>query len=353
MTPRDEARAGGDEAGAAKGRWPCEEARWGVRLVTLADGPERGVRLLEMRSGGGIDLEVVVDRGFDLGRLALDGVTLSWHSPTGLRAPWLFDPFDDRGQGFHRGFSGLLVTCGHDHIRQPETDPDGTHYPLHGHGTFEPAHLLAYGCEDDVLVARGEVVQAVSLGSAIRRRRRVTVPLRGTTLRIEDTVENLGWSAVPIALLYHVNLGYPLAAEGAILSAPGSCPAWSDPPHEPFAPWREGSDHRGIALSAHHVPAEAEAWIAAPDVALRLAWDGSAMPCLQLLRLQGRGLNGIALEPCTTHHRTRREARSADALTFLAPGEARSFRLTMTLLRGRGWAPGHSSSLASEESPCA
>jgi hypothetical protein len=40
----------------------------GVRLVTLGDGPERGVRVLEFRTGTGFAFDVVVDRAFDVGR---------------------------------------------------------------------------------------------------------------------------------------------------------------------------------------------------------------------------------------------------------------------------------------------
>lgn len=310
-----------------------------MRLVTLGDGAERGVRLLEVRSGGGLEVEIVVDRGFDLGRLALDGVTMSWHSPTGLRAPWLFDAFDDDGQGFLRGFSGLLATCGHDHIRQPETDPDGRRHPLHGRGANEPARLLACGREGDVLVAVGEVVQATALGPAIRRRRRVSVPVGGTGLEIEDVVENVGWGPVPLAMLYHVNLAGPLAGDRARIEAPGARLAWTDAPHDPFGPWvPEGEPRR--SLSGHHVPDQACARIAAHGVSLELSWDGRAMPCLQLLRHEGEGPNWIALEPCTTHHRTRRAAIEAGAQRHLAPGDAETFRMALSLSRGAPWLAG-------------
>ena len=36
--------------------------------VTLGDGVERGVRVLEFRTGTGFEFDVVVDRAFDIGR---------------------------------------------------------------------------------------------------------------------------------------------------------------------------------------------------------------------------------------------------------------------------------------------
>ena len=40
----------------------------GVRLLTSDNGPSRGVRLLEFRTGTGFGFEIGVDRGFDVGR---------------------------------------------------------------------------------------------------------------------------------------------------------------------------------------------------------------------------------------------------------------------------------------------
>ena len=56
----------------------------GVRLVTLGDGVERGVRLLEFRTGTGFEFDVVVDRGFDIGRCEHSGRALSWLSAAGF-----------------------------------------------------------------------------------------------------------------------------------------------------------------------------------------------------------------------------------------------------------------------------
>ena len=40
----------------------------GVRLVTLDDGVERGVRVLEFRTCSGFAFDVLVDRAMDIGR---------------------------------------------------------------------------------------------------------------------------------------------------------------------------------------------------------------------------------------------------------------------------------------------
>ncbi len=59
----------------------------GVRLVTLGDGAERGVRALEFRTGTGFSFDVIVDRAFDVGRCEVGGRPLSWLSGVGFPGP--------------------------------------------------------------------------------------------------------------------------------------------------------------------------------------------------------------------------------------------------------------------------
>ncbi|MEX2430400.1 MAG: DUF4432 family protein, partial [Dehalococcoidia bacterium] len=206
--------------------------------------------MIEFRSGGGLDVEVVVDRGFDIGRLAYKGETLSWHAPHGLRGPWLTDATSDRGQGFLRAASGFLVTCGFDHIRQPESDAlddaplhpsREVDYPLHGHGSGQPARLIGYGLDEtaDVpcLWAEGEVIQSMTFLGALRLTRRITIPLGGAGLSISDRVANIGPFASTHMLLYHFNLGHPLIDEGSTIQLSDAQETWRGSEHDPLAPF--------------------------------------------------------------------------------------------------------------------
>ena len=61
----------------------------GVRLMTLGDGVERGVRMLEFRTGSGLRFTVLVDRAMDIAECEFNGKAIGWHSPTGFRHPGL------------------------------------------------------------------------------------------------------------------------------------------------------------------------------------------------------------------------------------------------------------------------
>ncbi|WP_417522648.1 aldose 1-epimerase family protein [Marinovum sp.] len=326
------------------------DAYAGTRLVTLEDGPGRGLRVIEMRSGGGLEAEIVVDRSFDIGRLAQDGETLSWHTPNGDRHPALIDAQGDGGQGYLRGLNGFLSTCGFDHIRQPEQAPPydlplypgrEIAYPLHGHGAQQPARLIGHGLsetdETPMLWCEGEVIQSMTFGGALRLRRRIEMPLGGKDLRIRDRVDNIGPHPAPSMMLYHFNLGFPLVdAESVIDPGPGAA-LWHSTPHDPRSPFGPPADSYQSEISVHRpeAPGPAKCRLINPDrgLALTISFDTRTLPCLQLLRLRGAGYYMVGIEPCTTVHRSRAAAQEAGELPVLAPGEARDFAVDISLVR--------------------
>ena len=147
----------------------------GVRLVIIADGAGRGTRLLEFRSGAGLEFEIIVDRAFDIGHASIAGRPLAWVSQVGIEGPWLREPV---ALGWLRNFGGgLLATGGLDHLGSPATsddaDPDSpakvtNDYPLHGRLSGEPATLVGYGANWDAtgctLWAEGLIRQASVFG---------------------------------------------------------------------------------------------------------------------------------------------------------------------------------------------
>ena len=318
----------------------------GIRLVTLGEGTERGVRILEVRSGGGLDFEIAIDRGFDIGRLAINGTTISWHSPNGMRAPWLSDAASDRRQGYLRQASGFLATCGFDHIRQPETDrlddaplhPYGeVDYPLHGGGTAQPARLIGHGIDEAAqephIWAEGEVIQAMTFLGALRLRRRITVPLGGTSFRIQDRVDNVGPFTSTHMILYHFNVGYPLIDEGSTIDPGRAEQTWLGSKHNPLAPFGPPSPEHSAELAIFSMgEAPAACRIAnSRGLTLEIGFDPSELPFLQLLRMGGNGLYGAGIEPCSTGTRSRKEARQSGQMILLEPGQARTYHLDVSL----------------------
>src|SRR5438445_11736019 len=84
----------------------------GVRLMTLGDGVERGIRMLEFRTGSGLRFTALVDRALDIADRDFTGQAIRWHSPRGFRHPGLPDSAGAGGRAWARSLLGLLVPCG-------------------------------------------------------------------------------------------------------------------------------------------------------------------------------------------------------------------------------------------------
>jgi len=324
----------------------------GVQLVEAADGAERGVRLLRFATGAGFDFEVLVDRGFDIGRAWLGGRPLAWWSPVGLTGPWYHEP---AGIGWFRGFAGGLVsTCGLDQVQLGGTD-DATvfNYPhratetygLHGRYTGLPARLAGYGAtwsgNECVLWAEAEVLQAAVFGEQLLLNRRIEADLGGTSVRIADTVTNVGATACPHMLLYHCNVGFPVVDDGAEIAYPapaGICVSEASSPDyrqladpEP-AFVEECYEHDMVPDAAGYVTAAVLNPAAGLGVYQRYRKD--QLPHHVTWRQLGSGTYVVAMEPGTNRDAGRFDARERGELIHLGPGEQRHYELELGALTG-------------------
>lgn len=295
----------------------------GVRRIVLDDGPERGVRALAFSTGGGLEFWALADRSLDIGPLWHRGIPVAWQSPTGFRSPALHDPEGDGGRGFNRSFSGLIATCGLDHVRQPA---DG--HPLHGRLPFTPVRILAYGedweRDEPILFCEGEVVQARYGGEALRLRRRIEAPVGGCEIRIADRVENIGAAPSPQAILYHVNLGFPAIGpgtqvdlDGRTLLGPIRLP---DPDDLPAAVSHDAGAHERATCRVLTPGRDGGGFT------VSLSFDTATLPHLQVWRDLRPNVGVLAVEPCTS-------ARKADGRSgpeaVLAPSESRCYSLVL------------------------
>lgn len=205
----------------------------GVRLMTLSDGIERGIRMLQFRTGSGLCFTVLVDRAMDLAECDHSGRSVGWHSPSGFRHPGLHDYEGEGGLGWFRSMSGLNITCGLDHILFMHDDPAGHyHYgprkqvsaSLHGRVGTIPAKLTGYGERWDgdccTFWAEGIVCQSTVFGEDLHLIRRIEADLGGDEIRLTDRVVNHGFYRTPHMFCYHINVGHPVVAEGARYVAP-------------------------------------------------------------------------------------------------------------------------------------
>jgi hypothetical protein len=324
----------------------------GVELTQGGDGAERGVRMLRFTAGSGFEFEVLVDRGFDVGRAWYGGRPLAWWSPVGLIGPWYHDA---SGLEWFRGFPGGLVsTCGLDHTLLGGSDEAGVYdfphrrtetYGLHGRYTGLPARLLGYGVDwsgdEAVLWAEGEVRQVAVFGEQLVLRRRVEVDLGGTSVRIADTVTNIGPTDCPHMMLYHCNIGFPVVDGGAELAypaGPGVCVSEASSPsyavlEEPRRPYVE-------QCYEHDMRTDAGGWVSAAvlnrpaGLGVYQRYRKDVLPHHITWRQLGHGTYVLAMEPSTNRDAGRFDARERGELRHLAPGESIGYDLELGVLAG-------------------
>lgn len=325
----------------------------GVRLVTLADGPERGVRVLEFRTGTGFAFDVIVDRALDIGRCEMGGRSLGWLSPVGFAGPWFDEP---EGLGFLRNWGGgLLTTAGLDHaLFMAEDTAEHYHYPpkemeshgLHGRVSNLPARLVGYGERWDgdecVLWAEGEVRQAAVFGENLVLHRRVEARVGESRFKIHDEVENVGFDPTPHMYLYHVNVGWPVVDDGAELLAPASSVSpRGDYPAEGYEKFHGPEKGYVERVFEHDLAAEEDGTVPVGVVnrgaglGLYQLYRKDQLPHHFIWRMLGEGAYVVGIEPSTNRTAGRLDARERGELIQLSPGERRLYDLELGALDGR------------------
>ncbi len=333
----------------------------GVRLMELADGTERGIRLLEFRTGSGLRFTVPVDRAMDLAEVDWRGASLGWHGPSGLRNPALHEPEGEGGFGWARSFTGFLVTCGLDHILGPE-EVDASHYGypgirtlrhgLHGRVANIPARLTGYGETWDgdrcIPWAEGSIRHATTFGENLVLTRRIDADLGGHEIRLTDRVVNQGFQPTPHMFFYHVNLGAPLLADGARYVAPIADVVWAAHAGR-YRDQRTGyalvpapQDRFAEQVWQHETAADARGEVPVAllndrlGLGLQVTTRKDQLPCLYQWQHFQAGAYALGIEPSTHHVLGNNAARERGEMIWLAAGEERRYDARFTVLDGAG-----------------
>lgn len=287
---------------------------FGVEAAEYTDGPARGMRFLEVRSGGGLRFILHPDRALDIGLAEFEGVPLAWRSAVGPIRPGLAGG-DDR-TAFQRNFGGgLLMTCGLRHFGPPLTTEE-EQFPPHGRIHGLPAENVRWGTEwtgdDAVLWVGGTMREVRTGGEYVELQRRYEVPVGGAEVRLTDTVVNRGYRPEPLAVLYHINLGFPLIGRDVTVLVGQEMLTLPDKPATVQRPTPGGG---AVAVRSPVFP-----WGA------RLAFTH---PSVYVWRQPDPGMNVLAIEPATHGEM----GRPQPGEPWLQPGEYARSELALSISR--------------------
>ena len=325
-------------------RWTAEELSErvgrmdqaaGVRAFAFEDGPARGMRGLDVWTGSGLTFTVLPDRGMDIGAAHFAGRSLAWESSTGPVSPERYEP---QGLGWLRSFyGGLLTTCGLRHVGAPEEDA-GEVWGLHGRVSHLSAQDVSVqrGWEGDAyrIRLRGRLVEAEVFKPTLELDRTIETHLGSREVRIADRVTNTGFAKSTAMLLYHVNLGWPLLAEGSrlLVSADSVEPrnaraAAGTQEYAEMRPPTAGFEEQ-VYLMDPRADARGQCCAALVNrdldggLAVSLSWPKATMPCLTQWKMMGRGTYVLGIEPCNAPLWPRERLRREGRMPELEPGEA-------------------------------
>ncbi len=301
-----------------------------------------GMRLIEAYNASGITYTVLPDRGLDIWSATYNGLPLTWLAlgspyPPEKTVPWL------------RQFNGgLLVTCGLTHAGPPEKEPitDGGR-DLHGLYSKIPAVGVAVGgaWQADgryVLELSGAVSETRLFGEQLRLERTYRLTLGEPVIEWSDRVTNAGDLPMPLMVLYHINLGYPLIRQGTVFhsayEAVYSRDAEARKGYERWPHYEAPTPRYAEQVYWHHVKADDRgqsiAALLNDDFGLQFEWDTRQLPYLTQWKNYRQGIYVCGVEPGNCLPEGQVAARDKGRLVMIAPGEVQEFACKLTVLDG-------------------
>ncbi len=188
----------------------------------LREGLSRHVERISILHGEN-RIAILPTRGMGIEDVTIDGIRFGWDSPVaGPVHPSAVNLHDASGLGWLDGFTELLVRCGLGNNGGPQFDDrDRLQWPLHGRIANAPANDVEFHLREDGSLAVAATVTETRFHFWKWRMDTVTTCSPGLKeIAIADTVTNVGGTTDAFQMLYHFNLGPPLAGPGAMIHLP-------------------------------------------------------------------------------------------------------------------------------------
>ncbi len=307
---------------------------YGVEEVRLVGGKGDGMRLLQVHNAAGLEFTVSADRCADISRLVYKGINMCYVSPCGYVAPAYYDGV---GNGFLKSFTaGFLTTCGLTAVGSSCVD-QGEHLPLHGTIGNTPCERIWWTEDENYLYIHAEVDDSRIFADKLHLSRVICCGKWENSFTITDTVENRGDTVSALMLLYHINIGYPLLSEKAVLDIPSvdvkprdaraaeDLDTWNQI-LQPTAQFTEQCYY-------HTFEGEGRASIYNPQIrkGLTISFDPKVLDHFTQWKMMGVRDYVMGLEPGNCTPDGRDVLRQQGRLKFLQPGESKTYTVKIDL----------------------
>jgi hypothetical protein len=317
----------------------------GFQRMELLEGKGKGNEIIQVRNGSGLQFQINVSRGFDIGLCEFYGIPISWISHTGPVSPYYYDK---EGTEWNRSFEGgLLATCGLTYMGKPGWDL-GKPLGQHGRISSTPAELLQtegrWMEERYELIFRAKIRESKALEENIVSERTIATSLGDNRIFITDRITNESFAPVEHMVMYHYNFGYPVIGSDCRIEIPQSKKRWiigegpiegSDRYSEPIADASptvmlheelqsddEDMIHVSIANNVVHNNKHKRLFV-------KLSYPKASCSYLTQWKYPAKGTYVMGIEPCNSTTEGRSIHRERGTLPFLQPGETKQYSFSL------------------------
>lgn len=309
---------------------------FGVEEHRLVGGKGDSMRLFQVKNGKGLEFTVSADRCADISRLSFKGENFGYFSPVGYVAP---SYYDKEGLGFLKSFTaGFLTTCGLRTVGVPCVD-EGEQLPLHGTISNTPASHVSYSIDDKNIVIKAQMEDTVIFDAKLLLSREIVCSLQKNTIIINDTIKNIGSKASPLMMLYHINLGYPLLDESAILNIPSSkvIPR-NEHSQKDIDKWSKMQKPEANFIEQcyyHKFEKDGRAGLFNPtlDKGVVISFDAAKLDYLIEWKMMGEKDYVLGIEPANCHADGRDVMRKSGELKFIEPSHEISYQVKIDIVQ--------------------
>ncbi|MBQ4527892.1 MAG: aldose 1-epimerase family protein [Clostridia bacterium] len=307
-----------------------EKQLYGVDEMILCTGKGKGMKILQVRNGSGLEFNISADRCGDISKLSFKGDNYCYFSPVGYVAP---DYYEKEGINFLKSFTaGFITTCGLTNVGNPCED-EGETFGLHGSISNTPCDNICHYIENGEIHIKATIRDARMFSHHFVLEREYIVPLFKNELYMTDTVKNIGSIEAPVQVLYHCNLGYPLLQE---------CTKFDIPATEVTGRDEHASNHIDTCLQVesptkgyqemcfyHKMEGTAKISVYNPEIkkGLNMIYDTKELGCFTQWKLMNEYEYVMGIEPGNAYPDGRDVMREKGMLEMLAPGNERKFSL--------------------------
>ncbi len=312
---------------------------YSVRRLQLSEGGGDQMRLIEVQTAGGLQALFLESRALDLYELRFKGVNIGFGSKNGLLSGRVVPGCDTFAASWP---GGMLATCG---LRNtgPDCEYNNTYHPIHGQIGAMPAEQVSVQLdpEQGTVTLSGQMRESALFGHNLLLKRKLILPLFGSSIRWEDTVQNEAAEPEPLFLLYHFNFGYPfLSPELQLQFAPGEVIPRTDEAARGLA------EHDQISEPVDGCPEqvffhqplpgskpEETVRLVRPDLrmAASLTWLRSELPWLVQWKSMKSGDYALGIEPSTSRIRGREQEMLAGYDQIIKPYDQWQFHLQLAM----------------------